>query len=118
MARFRISKLGLALALTFMLAAAALFALHLRALNTTSYDPGNSALFFFLLTLPWAYLLPDWVVSAEWWPDASYYVGWSFVSFNALLLYCIGGGLALGRRADASPKRRAPRPDPHAVRDG
>jgi hypothetical protein len=120
MLRLRLSKLGLTLVLVFLLAAATLFAIHLHAFAVNPEQPGEGALLFFLFTLPWALVLPGWLVAEPWWSGVLYYVGWIFICFNALLLYCLSGGLALGR-GDASGDpalRRDMRPDPHVVRDG
>ncbi len=105
----------------FLLAAGALFEVHLRASDAGRGDAGDNALLFFLFTLPWPLVLPEWVVNSAWWSEVSYYVSWLFVGVNAFLLYCLGGGVRLGRRAIAGDGRapdRDPRPDPHAVRDG
>ena len=120
MIRLRLSKLGLTLGVTFLLIAATLFAIHLHSATTSAGDPGDAGLLFFLVTLPWAYMLPEWVVGESWWADASYYGSWLFVGFNAFLLYCLAGGLGL--RRSGVTNRRAPRRDrrldPHAARDG
>lgn len=111
----RVSKLGLTVGIVFLLTAGTLFAMHLHALATD--DAGaDSALLFFLLTLPWALLLPEWLVTQAWWDQASYYVSWLFVGLNAFALYCIAGGIGL--RTDDRASRRGTKPDLHAVRDG
>ncbi len=105
----------------FLLAAGALFAVHLRASEAIGGDAGDNALLFFLFTLPWPLVLPEWVVNASWWSEVTYYVSWMFVGVNAFLLYCLAGGVALGRRgvtADGRGAARDMRPDPHSVRDG
>lgn len=121
MVRLRLSKFGLTLGVMFLLAAGALFAIHLRVSEANGGDAGDNALLFFLFTLPWPLVLPEWVVNSSWWSEASYYVSWLFVGVNAFLLYCLGGGVGLGRRGvmgDGRAANRDTRPDPHAVRDG
>jgi hypothetical protein len=103
--RLRLSKVGLALAVTFLCIAGALFALHFHALRTNPANSGESALWFFLCTLPWAFLLPESVTGAPWWDELADYAGWALVAWNAFLLYCLGGGLSLAPRADAQARR-------------
>jgi hypothetical protein len=103
--RLRLSKVGFALAITFLCIAGALFALHWHAFRTNPADSGESALWFFLCTLPWAFLLPEAVTSAPGWDDIAYYVGWAFVAWNAFLLYCLGGGIGFADRATAQARR-------------
>jgi hypothetical protein len=119
MVRLRMSKLSLTASVVFLLVAATLFAIHAHAFWYG--DPtADAALYFFLLTLPWVYLLPVWLTNASWWPDAVYVAGWLFVGVNAFLLYCVTGGLAFGRSvtADDRADRRRRTPDLHAARDG
>jgi hypothetical protein len=97
MIRLRKSRVGLALAGAFLAVAAALFARHILSVKTNPADSGESALWFFLLTLPWAYLLPEAVINAPWWDRIAYGAGWLLVGFNAFLLYCVSGGVALTR---------------------
>jgi hypothetical protein len=97
MIRLRKSRVGLVLAGAFLAVAGALFALHLVSMKTNHADSGESALLFFVLTLPWAYLLPDSVINASWWDRVAYGAGWLLVGLNAFLLYCLGGGIGLGR---------------------
>ena len=103
--RLRLSRLGFALAVTFLLVAGALFALHVHAYRTNPADSGESALWFFLCTLPWAFLLPEAVINAPWWDEVSNYVGWALAAWNAFLLYCLGGGLALAPREPRQVRR-------------
>jgi hypothetical protein len=99
MIRLRKSRVGLGLAGTFLGVAVALFALHILSVTTNPADSGESALWFFLLTLPWAYLLPEAVINAPWWDRVAYGAGWVLVILNAFLLYCVGGGAAFVRRS-------------------
>ena len=98
MIRLRKSRVGRVLAGVFLAGAAVLFAMHLVGMKTNPADSGDRALWFFLLTLPWAYLLPEAVINAPWWDRVAYGAGWLLVAFNAFLLYCVGGGLAFTRR--------------------
>lgn len=98
MIRLRKSRLGLVVAGAFLAAAAALFAAHVVSFKTNPADSGESALWFFLLTLPWAYLLPEAVINAAWWDRVAYGAGWLLVGLNAFLLYCLAGGIAFRRR--------------------
>jgi hypothetical protein len=102
MIRLRKSRAGAALAGAFLAVAAALFAVHVYAMKTNQADLGESALLFFLLTLPWAFLLPEAVINAPWWDRIAYGAGWGLVGLNAFLLYCVGGGVGFGRRAGGS----------------
>lgn len=101
--RLRLARLGLAAAIAFLCVAGALFALHVHSFTTNPADSGESAFWFFLCTLPWAFLLPEAVINAPWWDDVAYAVGWAFVAWNAFLLYCLGGGIGFAPRA-ARPK--------------
>ncbi|HSD43704.1 MAG TPA: hypothetical protein VLD36_17785 [Burkholderiales bacterium] len=103
--RLRLSRTGCALAITFLCIAGALFALHWHSFRTNPGDSGESALWFFLCTLPWAFLLPEALVSSPGWDDVAYYIGWAFVAWNAFLLYCIGGGIRLATGSEAPAKR-------------
>jgi hypothetical protein len=96
MIRLRKSRLGGVLAGSFLALAAVLFLLHL-GWKANPADAGESAFWFFLLTLPWAYLLPEAVIHAPWWDRVAYIAGWALVLVNAFLLYCIGGGVAFRR---------------------
>jgi hypothetical protein len=103
--RLRLSRVGFVLAITFLCVAGALFALHFHAYRTNPANSGESALWFFLCTLPWAFLVPESVIDAPWWDDVADYAGWLFVAWNAFLLYCLGGGLAVAPRAAPQPRR-------------
>lgn len=97
MIRLRKSRVGFVLAGAFLGLAAALFAVHIVSMKTNPADSGESALLFFLLTLPWAYLLPESVINASWWDRVAYGAGWVLVAFNAFLLYCVVGGVGFRR---------------------
>ena len=103
--RLRLSKPGFALAVTFLLVAGALFALHVQSFRTNPANPGDTGLWFFLCTLPWAFLLPDKVTGAPWWSESSHYVEWALVAWNAFLVYCACGGLTFAPRARAQARR-------------
>jgi len=98
MIRLRKSRFGRALAGAFLAVAAALFAVHVVGVRANPADTGERALWFFLLTLPWAYLLPEAVINAAWWERVAYGAGWVLVGLNAFLLYCLAGGIAFRRR--------------------
>jgi hypothetical protein len=98
MIRLRKSRLGLALAGAFLAVAAVAFALHLLSVKTNPADSGESVLWFFLLTLPWAYLLPEAAINAPWWDRVAYGAGWLLVGLNACLIYCVAGGVGFRRR--------------------
>lgn len=98
MIRLRKSPVGLALAGAFLALAVALFALHVLWVKANPPASGESAFWFFLLTLPWAYLLPPAVIDAPWWDRVAYGAGWLLVALNAFLVYCVAGGLRIGRR--------------------
>jgi hypothetical protein len=111
----RVSRLGLTVVIVFLLAAATLFAAHLHAFETHN-STAEGALLFFLFTLPWALMLPEWVIGQAWWDGASYYVSWLFVCANAFLLYCLAGGIGF-TAADRDARRGRTR-DLHVVQDG
>jgi hypothetical protein len=104
MIRLRKSRFGLVLAGAFLALAAVLFVIHVVSMKTNQADSGESALLFFLLTLPWAYLLPEAVINAAWWDDVAYGAGWVLVGLNAFLLYCVAGGLGFRRRGWPAPR--------------
>src|SRR5262245_38645561 len=97
MIRLRKSPVELVVAGAFLAAALALFALHFASIKTNPADSGESAFWFFLFTLPWAYLLPEAVIDAPWWDRIAYGASWLLVAVNAFFIYCFAGGLALGR---------------------
>ncbi len=103
--RLRLSKPGLAVAIAFLCVAGALFALHFHAVKAGPAGAGESALWFFLCTLPWAFLLPEAATRAPGWDGIADYVSWAFVAWNAFLLYCACGGLGLAPRARAQARR-------------
>jgi hypothetical protein len=103
--RLRVSRAGLALAITFLCVAGALFALHFHAYRTNPANSGESGLWFFLCTLPWAFLVPESVTAAPWWDDVADHAAWLFVAWNAFLLYCLGGGLKVAPRTADQPGR-------------
>ena len=104
MIRLRKSRAGAALGGAFLAVAAVLFAVHVYSMKTNQADSGESALLFFMLTLPWALLLPETVINAPWWEEAAYGAGWGLVGLNAFLLYCVGGGVRFGRRDRSVPR--------------
>jgi hypothetical protein len=103
MIRLRKSAVGGALAGIFLAVALGFFVLHVMSFKTNAADSGESALWFFLLTLPWAYLLPEAVIDAPWWDRVAYAAGWALVALNAFLLYCVGGGIHIGGRRARRP---------------
>ncbi len=98
MIRLRKSPAGLALAGAFVAVALVLFALHVLSYRTNPADSGASALWFFLLTLPWANLLPEALINAPWWDRVALAAAWLLVALNSFLVYCIAGGIRPGRR--------------------
>lgn len=108
--RLRLSRLGGTVAVAFLCVAGALFALHVQSTTTNPADSGESGFWFFLCTLPWAFLLPESAINAPWWDDVAYYVGWALVAWNAFLLYCLAGGVGL------APRRARPRDAPSGAR--
>ena len=96
MIRLQNSRIGRVVAGAFLGAALALFGLHVVAMKTNPADWGESAFWFFLLTLPWPYLLPETLVDAPWWDRVAYAASWLLVAVNAFLIYCVAGGLRGG----------------------
>jgi hypothetical protein len=84
----RKSRAGAVAALLYLLIAAGVFIAHVYSVKTNPADSGESAIPFFLLTLPWTLAVPaSWMYSAVWaW--AAYSLAWLFVGINALILYC------------------------------
>lgn len=87
------SRAGLVLAAIFLLLAAATHAWLLYSAHTNPADSGEGGVLLLLLAMPWPRLLPD----ALWDSSAAGRFGpflcWAMIVLNALLLYCIAGGL-------------------------
>lgn len=109
MISFRKSKFGLSLALIFLLTALAAFLLHIYSMKTNPGDDGLSGIFFWLFTLPWSFMIPNSLCYSGVWRWLAYPVSWAMVTWNALLLYCIVGGVRLNgskNRKLSDPKGR------------
>ena len=50
-------------------------------------DSGESAIPFFLLTLPWGMMLPKSLIYAAAWAYLAFPLGWLLVILNGLILY-------------------------------
>jgi hypothetical protein len=77
----------------FMLLAAATQAWLMYSARTNLADSGEGSALLLLLAMPWPQLVPD----ALWDSPAAGRFGpflcWAMIVLNALLLYCIAGGL-------------------------
>lgn len=94
----RRSQLGFIVSSIFLLLAAlALFA-HLYSMQVDPHDTGTSAVFLIFFTFPWSLLIPNQLVSSDYWKGLVYPVMISLVFFNAFLLYLVAGGLRIRRR--------------------
>lgn len=81
----------------FLLLAALVFVLHLRAIKAGG-STGESAIWFTIFTLPWGGMLSRSFLSSDLWMRFSYVISWSMIVFNACLLYLISGGLRIRPR--------------------
>ncbi len=81
------SKPGRIVAGGYLLLAAIAFVTHLVSVNTNPADSGESALPFFLLTLPWGMMLQKSLLYTSAWAYLAYPVGWLLVALNSLILY-------------------------------
>ncbi len=98
--RVRRSKRGMIVAILFLLLAGIAFATHLYSVKTNAGDSGESAVWFFLFTLPWGVLpafMPDNLVYSSTWGKLAYPISWSMVLLNSFLIYCAAGGLRFSR---------------------
>jgi hypothetical protein len=87
------STAGAIAAILYLLVAAGVFVAHVYSVKTNPADSGESAIPFFLLTLPWALAVPEALIRSTAWVWLSYPLAWLFVGLNALILYC---AVALG----------------------
>ena len=93
----RKSILGFIVAGIFLLYALISFITHIISVFTNPADTGLSALWFYLATAPWGYMLPDSVLYSKIWGLIAYPVLWGMVLLNTFLLYCIMGGVRIKR---------------------
>lgn len=89
MFRLKKSKVGMIIAVLYLLLAAGVFIAHLYSVNTNPGDSGESAIPFMLLTLPWLFIVPQSLMYAPAWAWLAYPLGWLFVVLNALALYYV-----------------------------
>lgn len=92
-ALLRKSRAGAVAAMLYLLAAAGVFVAHWYSVKTNPADSGESAIPFFLLTLPWMLAVPESWMSSAAWAWMAYPLAWLCVGVNALILY---GAVALG----------------------
>jgi len=81
------SKPGRIIAGAYLVLAMIAFVTHLISVKTNPADSGESALPFFLLTLPWGMMLPKSLLYTSAWAYLAYPVGWMLVLLNSLILY-------------------------------
>ena len=81
------SKPGRIIAGIYLAMALVAFVTHLISVKTNPADSGESALPFFLLTLPWGMMLPKSLLYTSAWAYLAYPVGWLLVALNSLILY-------------------------------
>ena len=80
-------RLAWAAAGLYVIAAAVLFGAHWYSLKTNPGDSGESAIPFFLLTLPWMLAVPEAMIRSAYWIWLSYPLAWVSVYLNAGLVY-------------------------------
>ncbi len=93
------SKPGRFVAGAYLLLAMFAFATHLISVKTNTGDSGESAIAFFLLTLPWGMMLPKSLFHSPAWAYLAYPVGWLLVILNSLIIY-LPFGLRLKSKDD------------------
>lgn len=81
------SKPGRYVAGAYLMLAMIAFVTHLISVNTNPGDSGESAIPFFMLTLPWGMMLPKSLFYSSAWAYMAYPVGWLLVILNSLLIY-------------------------------
>ena len=86
-------------AVLFVILAAITFVFHMA--NT---DVTGSGLAFFLMTMPWGWLLPDAVTASEYWNTVVYPLSWLMILANAALIACVCTWFA--RRGNNSREQR------------
>lgn len=75
------------------------FVTHLISVKTNPADSGESAIPFFLLTLPWGMMLPKSLLYTELWTYMAYPAAWGAIVLNSIMLY-LPFGLRLRQDAD------------------
>lgn len=81
------SKPGRIIAGAYLALALIAFVTHLISVKFNAGDSGESAIPFFLLTLPWGMMLPKSLMYTAAWAYLAYPVGWLLVILNSLILY-------------------------------
>lgn len=95
MVKLRKSKPGFIVAGVFLIYSLISFLSHIISVFINPADTGLSALWFFLATAPWGYVLPDSLLYSRIWGLIAYPVLWAIVLFNAFLFYCAFGGIRI-----------------------
>jgi|CXWL01.1.fsa_nt_gi hypothetical protein len=83
------SKVGVAVAGVYFLVALAAFVGHIYSTRTNPADSGESALLFYLLSLPWMKLIPAPWMYSQFWPWLAYPVAWLCITLNIFLVFRI-----------------------------
>ena len=81
----KFSKVSLAIASFYVLLATIVFVLHFYSVKTNPADSGESALPFFILTLPWMMFVPTSWFNLPAWNWLAYPIAWFCVTFNAFV---------------------------------
>ncbi len=81
------SRFGWFIAGAYIALALVTFVAHLVPVKTNPADSGESAIPFFLLTLPWGMMLPKSLLYTSAWAYLAHPVGWLLVLLNSLILY-------------------------------
>jgi len=103
MVRLRKSRAGAGVAGVFFSAAVALQAWLLVSAYTNAADSGEGGVLLFAFTLPWTLLVPEAILDAAWFDVIGPWLAWGMIALNGFLVYCVAGGLRLGRARKADP---------------
>ncbi len=101
MIRVKKSKAAMIVSGIYLGIAFAAFLTHIISVNTNPADSGLSAIWFYLCSLPWIQVLisvlPKDFTYTRTWGRIVYHIGWGCVFINALILYCLSGGIKLAK---------------------
>lgn len=81
------ARLGWAISGFYLIVALVVFCAHWVSVLTNPADSGESAIGFFLMTLPWGLWLSKFLSATADWGYWAYPVAWLCIALNALLLY-------------------------------
>lgn len=102
MLRMRRSRTGSVLAGGFLALAAGLQGWLLVSAAINPADSGEGGLLLLLFSAPWSLIVPNMLLEAGWFDALAPLVLWLMIGLNALLLYCLAGGVRFERRSGRS----------------